>query len=123
MWNNMQFVELEAGRKEKKMQYQEMNAHTIDKWVEGGWEWETPVSHEVFAAAQDGRWDVYLTPTKPVLHRWFGEMKGKKILGLVAGGGQQIPVFVRWARCARCWIIPSGNARVNAWLRRGKAIG
>lgn len=75
------------------MQYQEMNAHTIDKWVEGGWEWGTPVSHEVFAAAQDGRWDVYLTPTKPVPHRWFGEMKGKKILGLAAGGGQQIPVF------------------------------
>lgn len=75
------------------MQYQEMNAHTIDKWVEGGWEWGTPVSHEVFTAAQDGRWGVYLTPTKPVPHRWFGEMKGKKILGLAAGGGQQIPVF------------------------------
>ena len=75
------------------MQYQEMNAHTIDKWVEGGWEWGTPVSHEVFTAAQDGRWGVYLTPTKPVPHRWFGEMKGKKILGLAAGGGQQIPIF------------------------------
>ena len=36
---------------------------------------------------------MYLTPTKTVPHEWFGELKGKKILGLASGGGQQMPVF------------------------------
>ena len=26
--------------------YQEINKDTIDKWVEEGWEWVNPVSHE-----------------------------------------------------------------------------
>ena len=36
---------------------------------------------------------MFLTPTKTVPHEWFGELKGKKILGLASGGGQQMPVF------------------------------
>lgn len=26
--------------------YQDINAETIDKWIEEGWEWGTPISHE-----------------------------------------------------------------------------
>ena len=51
------------------------------------------VSHEVYEKAVNGAWDVYLTPTKTVPHEWFGSLKGKKILGLASGGGQQMPVF------------------------------
>ena len=75
------------------MDYQDVNALTIDRWVEEGWEWGKPVNHEVFEKAINGDWDVMLTPTKPVPHEWFGEIKGKKILGLACGGGQQMPVF------------------------------
>lgn len=75
------------------MNYQEINAAKIDSWVEKGWEWGKPVSHEVYAAAVNGKWDVLLTPTKPVPHEWFGELCGKKILGLASGGGQQMPIF------------------------------
>ena len=28
------------------MQYTQINAETIDRWVEEGWEWGTPSSHE-----------------------------------------------------------------------------
>lgn len=28
--------------------YQEINKDTIDKWVEEGWEWGKPVSHEEY---------------------------------------------------------------------------
>ena len=75
------------------MNYQDINAQTIDRWVEEGWEWGIPITHEEFVAAQNGKWDVLLTPTKPVPHTWFGELKGKKVLGLASGGGQQMPIF------------------------------
>lgn len=75
------------------MRYQDINAAVIDRWVEEGWEWGVPITHEEFVAAQNGKWDVLLTPTKPVPHAWFGELKGKKVLGLACGGGQQMPIF------------------------------
>ena len=75
------------------MTYQEINARTIDRWVEEGWEWGVPVSHETFENAKNGVWDVVLTPTVPVPHSWFGDLRGKKVLGLASGGGQQIPIF------------------------------
>lgn len=85
------------------MNYQEINAQTIDRWVEEGWEWGVPVSHEVFASAKRGDWGVLLTPTKPVPHSWFGSLKGKKVLGLASGGGQQMPIFA--ALGAECTVL------------------
>ena len=62
------------------MDYQDINAKTIDRWIEEGWEWGKPVSREKYAAALKGVWDVLLTPTRPVPHNWFGNLKGKKVL-------------------------------------------
>ncbi len=75
------------------MEYQKINAQTIDRWCAEDWEWGKPISPDVCASVRKGQWDVLLTPTKPVPHGWFGELKGKKVLGLASGGGQQIPVF------------------------------
>ena len=85
------------------MEYQDINAATIDRWVEEGWEWGKPVSHEEFVLASQGVWDVLLTPTKKVPHAWFGELKGKKVLGLASGGGQQMPIFA--ALGADCTVL------------------
>jgi SAM-dependent methyltransferase len=85
------------------MNYQDVNALTIDRWVEEGWEWGKPIRHETFLAAGRGQWDVLLTPTKPVPHAWFGELKGKRILGLASGGGQQMPIFA--ALGAECTVL------------------
>ena len=85
------------------MNYQDINAATIDRWIEEGWEWGIPVSHEVYLAAKSGQWDVVLTPTKPVPHEWFGDLAGKKVLGLASGGGQQMPVFA--ALGADCTVL------------------
>lgn len=57
------------------MRYQDINAETIDKWVDEGWEWGRPISHETYKQAQKGQWDVYLTPTKTVPHSWFGGLR------------------------------------------------
>lgn len=85
------------------MNYQDINASTIDRWVQEGWEWGKPLSHEAFAKACAGNWDVLLTPTKPVPHGWFGELKGRRVLGLASGGGQQMPVFA--ALGADCTVL------------------
>jgi SAM-dependent methyltransferase len=85
------------------MNYQDINASTIDRWIEEGWEWGIPISHEEYVKAQAGVWDVLLTPTKFVPHEWFGDLKGKKVLGLASGGGQQMPVFA--ALGAECCVL------------------
>lgn len=90
--------------------YQEQNARTIDRWVQEGWEWGVPISHEVYAAAQNGTWAVKLTPTKAVPHAWFGDLQGKRVLGLAAGGGQQMPVFA--ALGAECTVLDYSLAQL-----------
>ena len=94
------------------MRYQDINAETIDRWVENGWEWGRPISHEVFEAARNGSWDVFLTPTKPVPHRWLGELRGKRILGLASGGGQQMPIFT--ALGAECTVLDYSARQIES---------
>ena len=94
------------------MRYQEENAETIDRWVAQGWEWGRPISHQVFEAAKNGVWDVYLTPTRPVPHRWLGDLRGKRILGLASGGGQQMPVFT--ALGAECTVLDYSARQIES---------
>ena len=86
---------------DQEMDYQDINAETIDRWIRDGWEWGKPISHEVYGKAKNGEWDVFLTPTKPVPHEWLGELQGKRILGLASGGGQQMPVDACICRTGR----------------------
>lgn len=85
------------------MHYTDINAATIDRWVDEGWEWGKPIDHETFLRARHGDWSVLLTPTKPVPHEWFGDLRGKKLLGLASGGGQQMPIFA--ALGAECTVL------------------
>ncbi len=85
------------------MNYQDINAQTIDQWIEEGWEWSRPVTHEEYAAALCGHAQIFLTPTKPVPAAWLGDVKGKRVLGLASGGGQQMPLLT--AMGARCTVL------------------
>ncbi len=53
-----------------------------------------------------------LTPTKNVPHRWFGDLKGKKILGLASGGGQQMPIFA--ALGAECTVLDYSEKQLES---------
>ena len=55
--------------------------------------WVKPVSRDENAGARAGNWQVILTPTKPVPSEWFGNIRGKELLGLASGGRQQVPLF------------------------------
>ena len=92
------------------MDYQEENARTIDRWVAEGWEWGRPLSHEEYVRALAGDWQVLLTPTKPVPRAWFGDLRGKRVLGLASGGGQQMPVFS--AAGAVCTVLDYSGAQL-----------
>ena len=39
-----------------------------------------------------GRWEIVLTPTKPVPHAWL-HVVGRQVLCLACGGGQQAPIL------------------------------
>ncbi len=94
------------------MGYQEINAKTIDEWVEDGWEWGVPISHEVYLRALEGEWSVLLTPIKAVPREWFGTLKGKKVLGLASGGGQQMPIFT--AAGAQCTVLDYSEKQLES---------
>lgn len=71
----------------------EHNRRGWDQRVAAGDQWTLPVDAQTIARAREGDWEVLLTPTKPVPREWFGEIGGKDLLGLAAGGGQQCPIF------------------------------
>lgn len=92
-----------------KTNYTQINAQTVDRWNEAGWEWSLPTTHQEYVQAQNGNWNVVLTPTKPVPHQWFtpylrdGSLRGATLLGLASGGGQQMPLFA--ALGAECTVL------------------
>lgn len=96
------------------MNYTEINAKTMDKWIEEGWEWGVPISHEQFIDALGGKWSMLLTPTKPVPKDWYPDLKGKRVLGLASGGGQQMPIFA--ALGAECTVLDYSEKQIESDL-------
>jgi SAM-dependent methyltransferase len=59
----------------------------------GGCVWSQPVDTATIARARAGDWQVVLTPRLRVPRDWFGDLRGKDVLCLASGGGQQVPVL------------------------------
>ena len=95
------------------MHYADINARTIDRWVEEGWEWGIPISHEEYLAAKAGRLSLLLTPTKPVPRDWFPDLAGCRVLGLASGGAE--------AAQARTIEVRSGETAVTYALEDNAA--
>lgn len=71
----------------------EFNKKAWNKKVDDKNRWTQPVSAEEIQDARNGKWQVLLTPCKPVPADWFPDMKRADILCLASAGGQQAPVF------------------------------
>ena len=71
----------------------EHNRIAWNKNVERKNPWTVPVTSEAVAAARQGRWEIILTPTKPVPREWFPDLEGCDVLCLASGGGQQGPIL------------------------------
>lgn len=74
------------------MDIREHNRIAWDALAERGDRWTVPVSPHVIEAARRGRWEIVLTPAKPVPRDWL-DVAGKQVLCLASGGGQQAPVL------------------------------
>jgi SAM-dependent methyltransferase len=75
------------------MNIADYNRSAWDHEVENGNCWTIPVTPEQVAAARTGQFQLLLTPTIPVPMSWFGEFRGKELLLLASGGGQQGPLL------------------------------
>lgn len=70
----------------------EHNRIAWDALAERGDQWTVPVSPQQIEDARHGRWEIVLTPTKPVPRAWL-EIAGRQVLCLASGGGQQGPIL------------------------------
>lgn len=95
------------------MKYTMQNAQHIDSWKqEYGLPWMEPISHQTYLDALQGQWEITLTPVRAVPHSWIGDVAGKKILGLAAGGGQQMPILT--ALGARCTVLDISGQQLES---------
>ncbi len=74
-------------------------------------QWTNPVSTQVIKNARNGISQVLLTDTKFVPEEWYMPVKGKNILCLACGGGQQAPVFS--AMGANVTVIDISESQLN----------
>ena len=75
------------------MNYTEFNKTIWDDVNECLVDKTTAISHEEYIASKNGKLDVSLAGVGVVPREWFPELKGKQVLALACGGGQQGPVF------------------------------
>jgi len=92
------------------MDIAEFNRLAWDRQVAKANRWTIPVGPEVIAAARRGEWGVVLTPMRAVPRDWFGELAGRELLALAAGGGQQSPVLA--AAGARVTVLDNSPAQL-----------
>ena len=74
--------------------------------------WTRPITHEEYEQTTAENYIVYLTPCVSVPHEWFGDLSGKKLLGLASGGGQQMPVFAKLG--ADCTLLDYSDRQLDA---------
>jgi len=99
---------------EENKSYTKINSETIDRWIDEGWEWGIPISHEEFLRAKSGDFRILLTPTRGVPKWWFPDLNGKRVLGLASGGGQQMPIFA--ALGAECHVLDYSKRQIESEL-------
>ncbi len=75
------------------MDFLEHNRQAWNRESREGSPWTRPVDAETIRQARNGHWQVILTPNRPVPRTWFGELRGRHVLCLASGGGQQAPVL------------------------------
>ncbi len=87
------------------------NREAWDKMVSDKNRWTVPADSAAIEEARRGNWNIVLTPTKPVPHDWLPDLKGKSLLCLASGGGQQGPILA--AAGAMVTVFDNSNAQLE----------
>ena len=69
------------------------NRRAWDQKVDDGTRWSVPVGPREIADARSGRVEIVLTPVRIVPEAWLQPLRGRRILALASGGGQQGPLL------------------------------
>ena len=78
------------------------NSRAWDHEVETGSAWARIASEEEIASARNGAPGIRVTVEKNVPHSWIGGLKGKHVLSLAGGGGQQTPLLAAFGCRTEC---------------------
>ncbi len=73
-----------------------------DAWnhrVDAGIRWTVPVDSSVIQQAREGKWELFLTSSRPVPGNWFPVLDGLSVLCLAGAGGQQAPILAAAGAC------------------------
>lgn len=103
------------------MDYIAYNRESWNRQVSQGNRWSRPVDGEAVAQARAGVWQIFLTPTRPLPRQWLGEVRGKDVLCLASGGGQQGPILA--AAGARVTVFDLSDAQLAQDLRVAEREG
>jgi len=76
-----------------KLNITQYNKQAWDHEVDIQNPWTVPVSPQEITDAREGKFQLLLTPTKPVPMSWYPDLHGCRVLGLASGGGQQGPIL------------------------------
>jgi SAM-dependent methyltransferase len=82
---------------------QEHNRKAWNTQARFGIQWSESVSDGEMDAARHGDVRLHLSPAQPVPKSWLGELEGRRVLALAAGGGRQAPLLA--AAGARLTLI------------------
>ena len=83
--------------------------------------WTIPVDSESIRRARHGKWEIYLTPTRPVPCDWWPDLNGLKTLCLAGGGGQQGPVLA--AAGAKVTVLDTSDKQLQQDRRVARRDG
>jgi SAM-dependent methyltransferase len=86
------------------------NREAWNRYVARGNRWTVPAGPEAVARARSGDPGIVLTPTRPVPPEWLGDLRGRRVLALASGGGQQGPLLA--AAGARVTVLDASPAQL-----------
>ncbi len=78
------------------MDIYEANSKAWDAEVRNNNYWTRPVSDESIESARKGKPGLWISPFKMVPLTWLEPIRGKKVLNLCGGGGQQTPILAAY---------------------------
>ena len=99
-------------------------AHNKQAWnaqVARGNRWTQRVGAEAVEKARLGYPEIVLTPNRLVPASWLGDLKGKRVLGLASGGGQQGPLLA--AAGASVLIVDNSPSQLEQDRRAAQDFG
>ena len=93
------------------MDVRDHNRQAWNRQVEKGNPWTIPVDSDTIADARLGKWELFLTPLRPVPRAWLPAVEGLDVLCLASGGGQQGPILA--AAGARVTVLDNSPRQLE----------